>query len=413
MGFLGAALGKDLRRMLRDPATILLSVGLPLMVGLLLKIAFGGSGGQTRPTARLLVADQDSSFVSMLLSAGFERGPLADLVVTETVGEAAGRALMDEGKASGLLVIPPGFGDAVFERRPVTLTLITNPAQRILPGILQGGLEFMTDALAGVQNILGDALTPISAPVPPGRITQPDSLVASFSTRVNSLVERGGRYLFPPVIRVETATLEEEKTDRRGFGDLFFPSMLFMAILFAAQNMSDDLWKEKTLGTLRRNLSTPQSMSLILAAKLLAVTAFIGMVALAGVLGGRLLFSVAVHNIPLAVVWATLSGAFMLLIFTLLQLVATSQRGANLLGNLVLFPLIMLGGSFFPFEAMPDWMARIGRLTPNGWLLEQFRRIAWDTADPSTLAAGLAVMVLAGGLLFTLAAARLRRFARG
>ena len=410
MGFLGIAFAKDLRRILRDPVAILLSVGLPLMVGLLLKIAFGG--GETKPTAQLLVADHDSSFVSNLLVASFDRGPLADLVDTESVTEEKGRAMMEDGKASGLLIIPDRFGDDVFDRRLTTLTLITNPAQRILPGILKGALEFMTDALAGVQSILGDSFQPLNAPAPAGRITQPDSLVASFSVRVNSLVERGGRYIFPPVIKVKTVVLEEEKEPARGFSDLFFPSMLFMAILFAAQNMSDDVWKEKTLGTLRRNVSTPQRLAVVLAAKLLAITAFIGVVSLVGLIGGRLLFSIQIDNLPLAVVWATFSGAFMLLIFTMLQLIAASQRGANLLGNLVLFPLIMLGGSFFPFEAMPEWMARIGRMTPNGWTLEQFRRILWGTADATTLLAGLGAMLLLGAILFTLNAARLRRFAR-
>jgi ABC-type Na+ efflux pump permease subunit len=411
MGFLGIAFMKDLRRILRDPVAILLSVGLPLMVGLLLKIAFGG--GETKPTAQLLVADHDSSFVSNLLVGSFDRGPLADLVATQDVTEEQGREMMDDGKASGLLIIPDNFGDDVLNRKLTTLTLITNPAQRILPGILQGALEFLTDALAGVQNILGESITPLTAAVPAGRITQPDSLVASFSTLVNGLIERGGRYIFPPVIKVKTVVLEEEKEDTRGFSDLFFPSMLFMAILFAAQNMSDDVWKERTQGTLRRNLSTPQRLAAILAAKLLAITAFIGVVSLVGLVGGRLLFSIQIDNLPLAVVWATLSGAFMLLIFTMLQLMAVSQRGASLLSNLVLFPLIMLGGSFFPFEAMPDWMARIGRMTPNGWTLEQFRRILWGTADGTTLAAGLGAMLLLGAILFILNAARLRRFARG
>lgn len=411
MGFLGIAFAKDLRRILRDPVAILLSAGLPLIVGLLLKIAFGG--GETKPTAQLLVADHDSSFVSNLLVGSFDRGPLADLVATQSVTEEKGRAMMDDGKASGLLIIPDKFGDDVLNRKLTTLILITNPAQRILPGILKGALEFMTDALAGVQNILGDSFQSLNTPAPAGRITQPDSLVASFSVRVNSMVERGGRYLFPPVIKVKTVVLEEEKADTRGFSDLFFPSMLFMAILFAAQNMSDDVWKEKTQGTLRRNVSTPQHLAAVLAAKLMAITAFIGVVSLVGLVGGRLLFSIQIDNLPLAVVWATLSGAFMLLIFTMLQLIAMSQRGANLLGNLVLFPLIMLGGSFFPFEAMPEWMARIGRMTPNGWTLEQFRRILWGTADVTTLTAGLGAMVVLGAILFTFNAVRLRRFARG
>ena len=45
---------------------------------------------------------------------------------------------------------------------------------------------------------------------------------------------------------------------------------------------------------------------------------------------------------------------------------ASSRRGASVLTSSVLSPLMMIGGSFFPFEAMPGWMVSIGEWTPNG-----------------------------------------------
>jgi hypothetical protein len=31
----------------------------------------------------------------------------------------------------------------------------------------------------------------------------------------------------------------------------------------------------------------------------------------------------------------------------------------------------MAGGSFFPFAALPDWIAAIGRNTPNGFVVDR------------------------------------------
>ncbi len=413
MGFLGVCFRKDFGRFLKDPVAILLSVGLPVLVVLMLRLAFGGGGGGT-PTARLLIADHDDSFVSNMLAGSFSRGPLEDLVDPESVDETDGRAMMESGKASGLLIIPEGFAADLLERKPTSLTLITNPAQRILPGILQGSLEFMVDAVSSAQQILGEPLDAFSDEPPEGQVVYPDSAVANLSVTINQLVARADPYLFPPAIKLETVIVDEDD-DRpdRGFGDLFFPGMLFMALLFAGQNLSDDVWKERTQGTLRRTLATPHSLAVFLLGKVLAVTLYVGLISAAGLLAGRFIFSLELANLPLALVWATASGAFMLLLFTLLQLFAGSQRGGNVLATVVLFPLLMMGGAFFPFEAMPDWLARIGRLTPNGWALTQFKAILWNTLDPPVFLATAAGLAGLGVLLFLAGLVRLRTFARG
>ncbi len=72
----------------------------------------------------------------------------------------------------------------------------------------------------------------------------------------------------------------------------------------------------------------------------------------------------------------------------------------------------MLGGSFFPFEAMPGWMASVGRWTPNGIVLERFKAVLLGGADVGSLWA-IAALAGVGAALFVAAAARHQRFARG
>ncbi|NIM19871.1 MAG: hypothetical protein GTO51_06460 [Candidatus Latescibacteria bacterium] len=92
-------------------------------------------------------------------------------------------------------------------------------------------------------------------------------------------------------------------------------------------------------------------------------------VAIIALLIGCAYFGLELITIPLAAVWATISGVMLLTMLMLIQLFASSARGADILSLAIILPLMMVGGSFFPFEAMPRWMAAIGTQTPNGWAL--------------------------------------------
>ena len=56
----------------------------------------------------------------------------------------------------------------------------------------------------------------------------------------------------------------------------------------------------------------------------------------------------------------------------------------------------MIGGSFFPFEAMPDWMVRIGKLTPNGWALGHIKDILLRNGSLVSTGLALAALIAAG-----------------
>src|SRR5437867_7521177 len=88
---------------------------------------------------------------------------------------------------------------------------------------------------------------------------------------------------------------------------------------------------------------------------------------------GIAVFKVSLVRAPFALVWAVYAGAALACLFMLLQLMATNARGGSLLSLMVVFPLMMIGGSFFPFDLMPAWMANIGRWTPNGLAVTQVK----------------------------------------
>jgi ABC-type multidrug transport system permease subunit len=127
------------------------------------------------------------------------------------------------------------------------------------------------------------------------------------------------------------------------------------------------------------------------------------------VLIARAVLTVSVTSAIAAVAFTILSGVCLYLILQLVVVYAPSERAANILSNLLLFPLAMLGGSFAPFEVMPQWLASIGRLTPNGWAVAELGEILAGKSGP--LEAGvvsLRLLALAA-VAFDLIVRRLRR----
>ncbi|MEM7200512.1 MAG: ABC transporter permease [Planctomycetota bacterium] len=408
---------KDLLRAWSDPAGLLITLCIPLAIGGLMTMATGGSDGPT-PKARLLVVDEDDSIVSQFLVGALGRGEGGGVIDAELVEPAVGRSRIDAGEASALLLIPAGFGRALLDETPSELQLLTNPAQRILPGILQETLEMGVDAAFYLQRVVGpqlrtlrDAISSDDAQV----AAFPEAEVARLSIEMRRAIQRVESYLFPPAIElsVEAApTAANEAAPKPSYGLLFFPGVVLMALFFAAQNQSEDLWRERRLGTLRRAMSA----SALSARSLLFGKVLAGVVVLGGLVAVVLALGAAYHRLPLAVLpaawlWATVAGGVLLLLMMLVQLHASSQRGAAILSSALVFPLLMVGGSFFAFEAMPSWMASIGRYTPNGWALERLKDILLQRSDAAALAVALGVAGLVGGVLLLVCARAMRRFA--
>lgn len=394
MRFVLATARKDLLRIRRDWPALLLWMGIPLMVGGLLVVMFGGDA---TPSARLLVVDRDGSLAARLLIGAFGQGPVAEIVEVETVDLEEGRRRIEDGDASGLLVIPERFGRAVLDGELATLELVTNPSQIVLPGILEEMLDIALEAAEVLRRLFDEPIDRILLDVDAER-SPADSTVASIATAFNQAGEGAREWLLPPAIELETVALAEgEEFD---FGRAFFPGMLILALLFMATGLSTDLWSERRSGTLRRAVAAPRGAGTLVAGKWLAGAAALALVSAVGLAAGRWAFGIAIADPLLAFLWLALVGVGLLALFTLVQLLARSERAGNVLVNAVTLPLAMLGGSFFPFEAMPAWMADIGRMTPNGWALLRLRSIVDGAAEPGLLgvsAVAMLVLVLALG----------------
>ncbi len=127
-------------------------------------------------------------------------------------------------------------------------------------------------------------------------------------------------------------------------------------------------------GVLRRYRSTPLRPMTFIAADVISnlAMALVGVVVL--VLVGSLLYQIAFEGsvilVGIALVFVALS---MFSIGYLIAAVAPTARLANIIGLLILYPMMFLSGVFIPPEIMPETVRRIAQFLPLTYAVELLR----------------------------------------
>lgn len=398
---------KDLRRYGRDPLALLLWLGIPLIVGGLVSVVIGGSG-EKPPRAHLLVADEDGGRVSDLLARAFGQSEQGRFLQVEKIAQDEGRARIGRGEATALLVIPQGFVASVLKEEPAQLLLVTNPSQQILPQMIEEGLKLFADGTFYAHRLVGPQLRTITEQVLQENANFTDEQISKIGVAISQTMQRVEKRLFPPVISVESSVDQQPAGKQTNLGQLYLPGILFMALVFMAEGLSEDLWRERAAGTLRRAACSSTSLFALLGGKLLAGGVVILLSTLAILLVGESYYGMPLARLPLAAAWSTLAGLVMLLLFVVIQLHASSQRAGSILTNSIVMPLLFVGGSFFPFEVMPQWMAAIGRWTPNGWALAHLKDILFGVESTTSLATACCGLVILAAVLIVVSERRMR-----
>ncbi|MDJ0906720.1 MAG: ABC transporter permease [Woeseiaceae bacterium] len=394
MSFALSSFHKDVARWRQDWMATLIWVAIPLMLGSLITILMGSG---VTPSGKLLLVDEDQTFFSELIVGAYSAGELGEFITVEKTTYEDGLARVNEGEASGLLVIPAGFAAAFIESEPVTLTLRTNPSQTILPGIIQNVTEILLDAGFYAQQLFSDEIETLTS------LTDDptDAQVAAIAVAIQNKIETVAPRLFPPVIDVVIVEPPEESPGPP-IALLYMPGVILMAVVFAANGLAADFWKERELGTLRRLVFAPALPAEFLVGKALAAAVIIAIVAGLTLFLGFLYHGIGWAHFPVSLLWLVVSGVALFAWFSALQMLFSNQKTAGVVSTLVVFPLLMAGGSFFPLAVMPSWIASIGRASPNGFMAD---RLATEITSIGVGAIDLQswLIVLAGlvsGLLF-------------
>jgi ABC-2 type transport system permease protein len=161
-------------------------------------------------------------------------------------------------------------------------------------------------------------------------------------------------------------------------------------------------YKEK--GILKRLLATPVKPSQFVAANV--ITRLIVAVVQAALLiaVGVLLFHAHVVGSYWLILLTSTIGAIMFLGlgFTISGISSTVET-VPALANLVVFPMLFLGGTFFPLDVMPTWLQHIAKYLPLQYLSDALRQVMTKDVNFAAIQSDLLWMVGWSVVLVTLA----------
>ncbi|MDY7092972.1 MAG: ABC transporter permease [Acidobacteriota bacterium] len=438
LSILAAMVVKDLRRHRRAPLAILLMLSFPLVFAGLLALSFGGGGEPSVPRVHLLIEDRDGGLAGNLVRSAFTAEQAAEYFDIEAVGEE-GLQRMEAGEASALLRLPENFTEDLLEGRTVTLELIRNPAQSILPEIAEQITTVLAEGLSSASYLLDQPLSRVTTFLRGDGENPSDQQVSEIAVAVNQVVTRAGPVLFPPLITLETASLEDLQAEEADPGSLSAPSpeeeaeessgeepisqttTIFLFILpgiavFALFTLGDhvmrDLLLESERGTLGRQLVAPLGTGTVVAGKALS-TAAVSCLSLmllslaAWWIGGRGV------SLP---AFALLAGSLVLAITgtaaTLYGLARTPKQGATI-SSVVYLVMAFASGSFLPLNALPASVQAVAPVTPFYWATQGFQALLLERADVVGVWTNIAVLSVLGAVLLatgsTLLGRRLRQ----
>ena len=402
---------KDLKRKLRAPVGLVVLLAFPIVFAGMLALVFGSKGDNV-PKVRLVVENRDDGFVANALSSAFTSKQMAQHFDVRTVGKGEGTAVIEGGDASALLVIPEHLSQDVLDGKPVTLELVRNPAEGILPEVAEQLARILAEVLDGGARVLREPLDDLRPYLKDGVQGPSDASVIEISLAFKRTFEGADSFIFPPAITLKGA-FEEKKPEREGDpGSLIFlavlPGVAVYALFLVADNGMRDVLAEGTQGTMRRQLSGPIGTGTLLAGKAL----YAGVLALVALAVFSAVAALFLRTVPSILGYLLLSLALILAVVGCSALVyglaGTERKGATF-ASAVYLAMGFLGGSFVEVGNLPASMQAIARWTPFYWATSGYRTLLEKGGGVVDVLPGVAVLSVLGIVLLLIGSVFLRR----
>lgn len=395
---------------------------LPVLFTLGLGFAFGGSSGPQ--TLRVDVVDEDGSaasrrFLEQLAEANNalvlcppqdesgqdeskDRCQLAEGPLTQALAIKRVR----DGDSAALIVIPADFDEAVTTLKAAKISFYsttppTSPdavretvdalLQRVNSSALTAGIADAILARAGDVSGAAAAIDPWRA-----------SFVREVYSKTETLTEAS-----PPAVRYVAVGGKSRNESLQGFSQSV-PGVGAMYVMFTVLGGMVVFQRDRQRWTLQRLGVFPLARGQILGGKILAYF-ILGMLQYSVVFGVGLAVGLDFGPQPLLVV--PTMAAFVLCITAVTFAIAPALRSegqAGVMTQLLALTFAALGGAWWPLEIVPEFMQRIGHLTPVAWVMDAFRQLLFYGGGLVAIAPDLGILCAAAAVLFVVGIWRFR-----
>ncbi|MBP7051255.1 MAG: ABC transporter permease [Phycisphaerae bacterium] len=201
---------KDLLRDARHPWGLIVFMMIPVLTAVVMSLVFSPrSDLQKNVQIDLAVLDRDDDFLSRVLRSVVGQGQAAENLRLHLVKtEAEGIRLVEKRKVSAFVVLPENLTVDLLDGVPTKLTLYKNPAQAILPRVVEEGLLIVCIGVSEALELLQPQIKGIRDMIE--RDEMPGSLeVAQIGSSSIERMRTVEPYLFPPLVQYKTVNASD------------------------------------------------------------------------------------------------------------------------------------------------------------------------------------------------------------
>jgi len=294
------------------------------------------------------------------------------------------KTAINKGKIYGVFIIPPGFSDNLTNGKSAGFTVYvdnSNPQSSMqIQQVLSSTVSGMNDMKAEANIVdLGKAT---NQPVNPQAM------------------------IFPYILNVQTTI-----PGQTNYFNFLAPGLMIMIVMMSVMTgIPEAISKEKEMGTFDGMLSAPISQLSVIVGKTAALCT-------RGLIQCMIILAIAIVLFGVTIQGSILLAFFMLLLgifsFIGIGIMAISlsgdQASSTMIVNLLMFPMMFLGGVFYPIQQMPWFMQAISQVIPLTYAADAMRKIMLLNAGVGDVMTQILILVAFGVVTMAIAVPLFRR----
>ncbi len=385
----------DLKIILKDYKALLIILIMPLVVIQLFAQALSPileNNAFVEPFKVVLVNEEESSWTGLLAAQ------LKNLDIIEQVrftDEEQARELIKNHEAAAAIILPKGLVDSINYMEPL--------AGKVLGSNL---LYFQSNL---VKNIAFVGSTAVSAGLASLHAINDLQAAQGYSDEERYVEINKANEVYIGLVLNRKAFIAEEKLEKPDVNPVIYYALSLLAVftLFSSIPCMKLLTEERRMGILSRLNAAPTKgwetvLSKLMVSFIISTTQFSIIAVFVSIVGGRTVTASLGAMIPVFMATSLAAGAFSLLIAS----IASSGSAADLIANLAILLMAVIGGSLYPLSKLPEACRPLSMLTINRWATEGFLHALYG--DFSDALKSCLPLILLTGLFFAAAQVILR-----
>ena len=364
-------MSKDLLGLIRNRMSLAALIVMPIAFLVMFGFIFQGATTQQHMPLGIVDLDQgqgSSAFISQLETLNKNSSTMN---FENFSSVEAAQTQINKGKLYGSFIIPPGF----------SYNLTHGESANVIVYVDNSNPQIATQ----IETVASNTITGLNG-------MQAENNVAQMGIATNKTINAQA-VVFP-----YTPTVKTTIPGQTNYFNFLAPGLMIMIVMMTVMTgIPEAISKEKEMGTFDGMLSAPISQVSIILGKTTALC----------VRG----FAQCILILVLAIIFfgVTVQGSIMLAFFMLvlgifsfvgIGIVAVSMSGDQASGtmivNLLMFPMMFLGGIFYPIQQMPWFMQDISKVIPLTYAADAMRKIMLLNANIGDVMFQILVLVAFG-----------------